>query len=197
MIYVAQIAADNSCITFDKKSSMYARYGKNAVKVETLPDGAGTLRCDGEAVWRDEIPLPDLADLKEQKLQEISETCRATVITGFTATLSDGTQGHFSLTEEDQINITTAVAAVQQGAEGYPYHADGQLCTIFPAQDIVIIGTTAAGHKIYHTTYFNHLKIWTTRAETAEELDSIYYGAALPEDLQKNLEEVLHHAGLV
>ena len=56
MIYVAQIAADNSCITFDKKSSMYARYGKNAVKVETLPDGAGTLRCDGEAVWRDEIP---------------------------------------------------------------------------------------------------------------------------------------------
>ena len=103
------------------------------------------------------------------------------------------TTGHISLTDEDQINLTTAVGAVQQGSAGYPYHLDGQLCAIYPAADIIAMGAAATAHKLYHTTYCNHLMAWARRA-TADELEGITYGAALPADLAANMEEVLTNA---
>ena len=103
--------------------------------------------------------------------------------------------GHISLTAEDQINLSTATAAVEQGAEGYPYHLDGQLCAIFPAEDILACAQTATAHKLYQTTYYNHLAAWVRRCETAEELEAVTYGAALPEDLAANMAAVLEAAG--
>ena len=87
--------------------------------------------------------------------------------------------------------ISTAFAAIEQGAAGYPYHADGQLCRLYPAADIVAIGMAVTAHKLYHTTYCNHLMVWARRAETEEELEAIFYGAELPADLAANLGEVL------
>nr|WP_283673802.1 hypothetical protein [Butyricicoccus sp. Marseille-Q5471] len=109
-------------------------------------------------------------------------------------TLTDGTVEHFSLMETDQINLSTAVAACEQGATAYPYHADGQLCRLYPAADIVAIGTAATKHKLYHTTYCNHIMTWARRAESVDELQGIAYGAALPEDLAANMEAVLGNA---
>lgn len=119
------------------------------------------------------------------------------IVNGIDVTLSDGTTGHFSLEETDQINLTTAYNAVQQGAVGYPYHADGLLCKIYPAEDIINISNVATSHKLYHLTYCNHMMAWTRRAETVEELERIVYGAELPEDLAENMQEVLINAAVV
>lgn len=135
---------------------------------------------------------PDISVLAEKKTAEISAACHAAIVTGIDVTLSDGTTGHFSLQETDQINLTTAYNAVQQGAAGYPYHADDQLCRVYPAEDIIAIGNAATAHKLYHTTYCNHLMAWARRAETVEELAGIDYGVELPEDLAKNMQEVLN-----
>lgn len=139
-------------------------------------------------------PHADLLSTKEAKQEELSAACHAAIVAGIDVELSDGTTGHFSLEETDQINLTTAYNAVQQGVTGYPYHADGQLCKMYPAADIIAIGDAATAHKLYHTTYCNHMMAWARRAETADELAAITYGAELPEDLAANMAEVMTDA---
>lgn len=140
---------------------------------------------------------PDLSVLKAEKAEELSESCHATIVAGIDVTLSDGTTGHFAMEETDQINLTTAYNAVQTGAAGYPYHADGQLCKMYPASDIIAISEAAMAHKLYHTTYCNHLMAWARRAETVDELSGITYGAELPEDLAANMAEVMSNAAAI
>ena len=53
----------------------------------------------------------------------------------------------------------------------------------------------ATAHKLYHTTYYNHLAAWVRRCGTADELSSITYGAELPEDLAANMAAILAAAG--
>ena len=153
----------------------------------TVSDGAITSVAQGT------IPDPDLSALRATKLSELSSACNAAIVDGCDVTLST-TKGHISLTDEDQINLTTAVGAVQQGAEGYPYHLDGQLCAIYPAADILAMGEAATAHKLYHTTYCNHLMAWARRA-TADELEGITYGAEPPADLAANMEAILNAVG--
>lgn len=140
---------------------------------------------------------PDISSLLEDKAAELSEACHAAIVAGVDVTLSDGSTGHFAMEETDQINLTTAFNAVQQGATGYPYHADGQLCKMYPAADIIAISEAATAHKLYHTTYCNHLMAWARRAETVDELSGIIYGAELPEDLAANMAEVMSNAAAV
>ena len=140
---------------------------------------------------------PDISAMREDKAAELSEACHAAIVAGIDVTLSDGTTGHFAMEETDQINLTTAYNAVQTGAAGYPYHADGQLCKMYPASDIIAISEAAMAHKLYHTTYCNHLMAWARRAETVDELSGITYGAELPEDLAANMAEVMSNAAAV
>ena len=160
----------------------------------TIKKGAITGVAQGQ---RPEPVKPEplsLDVLRKNKLEEISNSARSVIISGCGVTLSDGSVEHFSLTETDQINLTTAFGAVAQGAVGYPYHADGQLCRLYPAADIMAIGAAVTAHKLYHTTYCNHLNVWVRRVDTSEELEGIQYGVELPEDLANNMAEVLQYA---
>lgn len=139
-------------------------------------------------------PAPDLEEVRQGKMEELSAACREIIVAGCDVTLSDGTTGHYTLEETDQINLTAALAAVQDGADGYPYHADGQLCRLYPAVDILAVAQAATAHKLYQTTYCNHLMAWVRRAETVEELEGIIYGVELPADLKAHMEGVLGNA---
>ena len=154
----------------------------------------------GTALVLTNLPVPELGiDMETHraaKLAELSNAGNAAIVAGVDVILpSTGETEHFSLQETDQINLTTALSAVGQGAAGYPYHADGQLCRLYPAADILAISQAAIAHKLYHTTYCNHLLVWARRAETVVELEGITYGAALPPDLEANLAAVLTAAG--
>ena len=138
--------------------------------------------------------VPDdrpLEETRSDKLAELSASCNAAITAGMDVETTQGTE-HFSLQETDQINLTTALSAVQSGAAGYPYHADGQLCRLFTAAEIQAIAAASVKHKLYHTTLCNHLLTWARRAETKEELSGITYSAdGLPEDLAANMAAVL------
>ena len=139
----------------------------------------------------DDRPL-DL--IRADKLAELSDACNAAITAGMDVETTQGTE-HFALKETDQINLTTALSAVQSGAAGYPYHADGQLCRLFTAAEIQAIAAVSVKHKLYHTTLCNHLMTWARRAETKEELSGITYSAdGLPEDLAANMASVLAEA---
>lgn len=141
--------------------------------------------------------IPDdrpLDEIKADKIADLSAACNAAIVAGMDVETSQGTE-HFSLEETDQINLSAALTAVQAGAAGYPYHADGQLCRMFTAAEIQAIAQASVQHKLYHTTLCNHLLTWARRAETAEELAGISYTADnLPEDLAANMAEVLASA---
>lgn len=148
---------------------------------------------DGRAVERteEEITADRLPSARAAKETELSNACNAAIVAGMDVETSQGTE-HFSLQETDQINLTTAYNAIISGAANYPYHADGQLCRMFTAEEITTISTASISHKLYHITLCNHLLTWARRAETAEELGSITYSADnLPEDLAANMAQVL------
>jgi len=141
-------------------------------------------------------PIEDVEALRPLKLSELSNAGNAAIVAGVDVTLpSTEETEHFALEETDQINLSTALTAVERGGAGYPYHANGQLCRMYPAADILMISQAAIQHKLYHTTYCNHLLVWARRAETVEELAGITYGAELPEDLATNMAAVLAAAG--
>ena len=146
------------------------------------------------AVWGAEHPDPvPLEDKRSAKTAEMSAACNVAITAGMDVETTQGTE-HFSLQETDQINLTAAVTAVQQGAAGYPYHADGELCRMFTAAEIGAVGEASIAHKLYHTTYCNHLFAWIRRASAAE-LSGITYGAELPEDLAASMQALLTQAG--
>lgn len=138
---------------------------------------------------------PSLAEVRADKLTEVNAACEAAITAGCDVTLSDGTAGHISLTPEDQINLTTAQTAVTGGAEGYPYHLDGQLCKIFAASDILAMARAAVSHILYHTTYCNHLHSWVSRCVAVSEVSGIAYGCDLPVDLAANMQTILAAVG--
>lgn len=134
-------------------------------------------------------------EIQIEKLSSLSETCNQTIVAGMDVETTEGIE-HFSLEETDQINLTTALSAIEQGAKGYPYHADKKLCRMFTAVELKAIAKKATAHKLYHTTLCNHLLILARRATTTAELDKITYSAdCLPPDLAENMKKVLTAAG--
>ena len=165
---------------------------ENGQIVGTLADGSEVI-LGGDIPGIDELFLNNrpLDEIRADKLEELSSSCNATITAGMDVETTQGTE-HFSLQETDQINLTTALSAVQSGAAGYPYHADGQLCRLFTAAEIQAIAAASVKHKLYHTTLCNHLLTWARRAETKEELTGITYAAdGMPEDLAANMAAVL------
>lgn len=134
------------------------------------------------------VPIETARAAKEAAL---SAACNSAIVAGMDVETSNGTE-HFSLQETDQINLTAAYNSILAGAEAYPYHADGELCRMFTAEEITAVSNASIQHKLYHTTLCNHLLTWARRAETQEELDSITYTADnLPEALAANMASVL------
>ena len=146
---------------------------------------------NGEYTIEDEPDDRTLDEIRANKLAELSASCNAAITAGMDVETTQGTE-HFSLKETDQINLTTALSAVQSGAAGYPYHADGQLCRLFTSAEIQAIAAASVKHKLYHTTLCNHLLTWARRAETKEEISGITYAAdGMPDDLAANMVAVL------
>ena len=133
---------------------------------------------NGEYTIEEEPDTRPFEIIQQEKITNLSNTCNQAIIAGMDVETTEGTE-RFSLEETDQINLSTAVSAIEQGAKGYPYHADKKLCRMFTAVELKTIAEKATAHKLYHTTLCNHLLILARRATTTAELDKITYSAFL------------------
>lgn len=124
----------------------------------------------------------DIEALRAEKKAEISSACQAAIHYGI-----DVNGEHFALTDNDQTNLFGKQVQLAAGATQAEYHADGQPCRYFTAEEMTAIITAATAHVTYHTTYCNALNMWIAAAETAEELESIYYGVEVPEAYQSEV----------
>ena len=123
--------------------------------------------------------------IRESKLSEMSYTCRTTIEAGFDLELRGETH-HFSLDTQDQLNLIS-LSGMAQTQSLIPYHADGEACVFFTAEEINEIVETATAFKIYHTTYYNALKGYINALQTIEEISAIQYGTPIPEEYKSDV----------
>lgn len=128
-----------------------------------------------------------LEKTKNKKLQEISDQCEEHIYKGIDCETSLGIE-HFSLIEKDQLNLKTTYDEILRGnIKQIEYHSDTNLCRFFSCNEIINLYTKAMMFIKYHRTYCNHLNVWTRRSKNIEEINNIYYGCELPEDLKENM----------
>lgn len=132
----------------------------------------------------------NLNEYKIIKINEINNICQESISNGTDITLSDGNTKHFSMTQNDQINILGLTTMIAQRYEQIPYHADGEECTYYSVEDTQTIVNTMFDFKTYHTTYCNLLHMMINECSTKEELDAITYGMELPEDKNSTLQQI-------
>lgn len=131
--------------------------------------------------------VPTLEELQAIKKTEISADCEKAIYKGISITLADGSVEHFSLTEHDQINLFGKQAQLVAGAEQLEYHADGQPCRYYSAEDMLTIIQSAMWHVSYHTTYCNALNMWVAGCQTADEVREVFYGADVPDEYRSEV----------
>lgn len=173
-----------------EKGAVFGRYPGHTTVFQKLDDGGIILSADG-SVYTPPEPAPEpepptLTEVKAQKKKAISAACERAICLGVNVALPSGWE-HFSLTQNDQINLFGKQAQLAAGAESLEYHADGCPCRYFTAAEMQKIITAAMEHVSYHTTYCNSLNMWIAGAESIEEVNKIYYGADIPEEYQSQV----------
>lgn len=135
-------------------------------------------------------------DPKTAKISEMSVACNDAIVSGVDVVLSDGNTHHFSLSIEDQLNLISLQGMVSSGAEAVPYHADGEECCYYSADDFTAIATAATEWKLYQESYFNSLRAYIQSMETMEELLAVEYGMKVPLEYQTDvLRQIMSQMG--
>ena len=182
---VLYTAGDIECATLTGWNTMYRDEGQT---VYLSDDGSVyTPPTDPEPVAPPEPYVPTLEELQVSKKREISQACETAIYAGVDVKLSDGSTEHFSLTEHDQLNLFGKQVQLAAGTTELEYHADGQPCRYYSAEDMQFITSTAMAYVSYHTTYCNAVNMWIAGCETADEIQQIYYGADVPEQYQSDV----------
>lgn len=182
-------AGDIECATLTGWETVYRDEGKTIY----LSDDGSTYKAPDPDTGGEVLPPepyePTLDELKLAKKREISQACEQTIYSGVDVALTDGSTEHFSLTERDQLNLFGKQAELSAGATRLRYHTDGQPCRYYDAADMQLIVSAAMEYVSYHTTYCNSLYMWINGAESAEEIQQIYYGAEIPAEVFRDLKE--------
>lgn len=137
----------------------------------------------------DSIARESLEFIRSSKLTEMSAACRSTIEGGFDLELRGETR-HFSLDTQDQLNLISlsGMAATQ---ELIPYHADGEVCIFYTAEEINQLVAAATSFKVYHTTYYNALKTYINALDTIEAIAAITYGTLIPDEYKSEVLKVI------
>lgn len=176
------------------------RYEPEFIKTLTyLPNDTdvqvGYILKDGDYVpYIREITVDDIVNAKNIKISELSDICTKTIYGGTNVTLSDGTIEHFTLDENDQLNLSGIGLKILMGSEDIYWHENDITapCKKYSTQDASIIISTLTTFKEYNITYFRDLRIYINSLENINDINSVKYGFELPinfkSDVLKNLE---------
>lgn len=134
-----------------------------------------------------------LEEFKAYYKNIIGEKCRKVIYDGIDIVTSLGKK-HFSYTLEDQSNVKDLYTVLEASdfTLSLPYHADGEDCKMYTANDITEIYTALSGHKLYHTTYCNILNTLINQAPDLNSVKSITYGMELPDKYQTVINTLLN-----
>lgn len=129
--------------------------------------------------------------IRNAKIAQMDKICNQTIEQGFDLVLDDNIEHHFSLTTQDQLNLITLSTQLASGETSIPYHADGELCRFFSANEVQDLIEVATLHKTYHITYFNALRAYIDSLDTIEAISAATYGMPLAEEYQSDVMKYL------
>lgn len=158
---------------------VYRRYDNNPFMIELCNDGVEYV--EPAPIIPDPEPepyVPTYEDILNNKINELSLACQYTIEAGLEI---NGL--HYSYTEKDQINLNDIVSTVKLTGLPLGYHADGQNCTEYSAEELINIYVQLAMNKYCQQTYFNqsreYLKSLKESDKNKEIIESYTYGTPL------------------
>lgn len=155
---------------------------RDEIEIEPEQDAEDIIIDDEEDMFDETIEF-----VRQMKIVAMSDMCNLAIVSGVDVELGDGETHHFSLDLTDQLNLLTLSSMIATGETQIPYHADGEPCQYYSAQDIVAIVSAATRLKTYHTTYFNSLKTYINSLESIDDIKAIYYGTQIPIEYQSEI----------
>lgn len=126
-----------------------------------------------------------------QKVNAMSKKCEETILNGFSITLSDGKEHHFSLSDRDQMMISKLADKAAKGETFLPWHPDDGDCTIFAKEDIFAMNEMMEAMITYHLTYFNSLKKYIMSMTDINDVQQVQYGIEIPLEYQTEVLQIL------
>lgn len=161
-------------------------YELDTINDDILKDILSYKYIDGEFIKNEDrdILQENIEYIKELKINFLSSACHNMIENGI-----DVNGSHYSLTSNDQIEMIKLESMIKMNPDTPVfYHADGEKCRMFSAEEFLVISTTALGWITYHRTYFNLMKSEIIDMTNAHDIIHINYGAPLN---QTNL-DILH-----
>lgn len=134
-----------------------------------------------------------LEEAKNYMVSKMGSICKQVIIDGVDIQLSNGNIEHFSMTTEDQSNISTQVQFIMAfDLEEAAYHADKEDCRFYSAEDFLRISLVTNKHKLEQTTYCNILNNYIRSLNTKEEVLACIYGMELPSDKMEYIKNTVY-----
>ena len=124
-----------------------------------------------------------LDEFKDYYKTQIGKECTTAIENGVDVETTLGKK-HFSYTIEDQSNVKDLIitAIFTDFTLPLPYHADGELCTLYQPNDIQNIYMSLCSNKTYHTTYCNVLNAMINEAKDLVSVKAITYGMEITDE---------------
>ncbi len=155
---------------------IYRRYDDNPLVIELCNDGVEYV--EPEPIVIPEPYVPTYEEVLNAKIMELSMICQSTIEAGL-----DINGLHYSYTEKDQINLNDIVSTVKLTGLPLGYHADGQNCTEYTAEELINIYIQLAMNKYCQQTYFNQSREYLTCLKESDKsreiIESYTYGTPL------------------
>lgn len=168
-------------------ATIYRTYEDDSMLVELSNDGSIYIAPPDPVPEPEPIPepepepepyIPTYEEILTNKISELSSACQNTIEAGL---YINGL--HYSYTEKDQINLNDIVSTVKLTGLPLGYHADGQNCTEYSAEELINIYVQLTMNKYCQQTYFNQSREYLKSLEESEEsreiVESYIYGTPL------------------
>lgn len=144
-----------------------------------------------------DIDAMTLDEVKEYRIKQIGDICRAEIYAGEEVTLTDGTTRNFSYTADDQSNIlNSSLIAFASKTLGFPleyipYHPDETECSLMPVADLINIYMTLQLKLTRLTTKCNMLNCMIRDSATKEAVLAIGWNTELPTEYQNRYNQIV------
>lgn len=143
-------------------------------------------------VLRDDLFEKELEKAKENKINQMSEDCSNAIYNGMDIKLSNGTE-HFTLTDNDRLNILTLSTKLGFGALRVLWCRDSG-AKYYSALEAAAIISSLTGFEEYHMNYLRELKAYINSLTDIDEINTIEYGVSLPNNKKSQILKKLEAA---
>ena len=167
------------------KSGVYRDEGLNPITAATVIFAKKDIEKAVADLEAEVFPVTDFTHMSVEEYQDwktsqLGKTCKSIIVGGVTIGKDDNAE-HFSLSEVDQMNITSLASIAMTTECDLPYHSDRHQCKIYTYKEIIRLYAHAQAHILYNTTYGNALNTYVRSLNNKTDISQVEYGQEIPD----------------